>query len=51
MEKHADWNARPFRLDSGDSSDSHFNNDFFGGDLAGLIQQLDYIKSLGANTI
>ena len=51
VEKHADWNARPFRLDSGDSSDSHFNNDFFGGDLAGLIQQLDYIKSLGANTI
>ena len=27
------------------------NNDFFGGDLAGIIDKLDYIRDLGANTI
>jgi cyclomaltodextrinase len=28
-----------------------YNNDFFGGDLAGIIDKLDYIRDLGANTI
>ena len=28
-----------------------YNNDFFGGDLAGIIEKLDYIKRLGANAI
>jgi cyclomaltodextrinase / maltogenic alpha-amylase / neopullulanase len=51
VEKHADWNQSPYKPNSGDGSDAHFNNDFFGGDLAGLIQKLDYIKRLGANTI
>ncbi len=51
VERHANWNARPHRPNSGDGSDPHFNNDFFGGDLAGLIHKLDYIKQLGANTI
>ena len=36
---------------SGDGSDAVYNNDFFGGDLAGIIEKLDYIKSVGANTI
>jgi len=27
------------------------NNDFFGGDIQGIISKLDYIKSLGANVI
>jgi glycosidase len=36
---------------SGDGSDRHFNNDFFGGDLAGIVEKLDDIRDLGANTI
>ena len=55
VEKHADWNQRPYRPNSvngkTDGSDAHFNNDFFGGDLAGITHKLDYIKRLGANTI
>ena len=55
VEAHKNWNERPFRPSSvngeTDGSDAHFNNDFFGGDLEGLIQKLDYIKELGANTI
>ena len=55
VEKHADWNDRPFRPGSvngkTDGSDAHFNNDFFGGDLAGVTGKLDYIKQLGANTV
>lgn len=51
VELHKSWSERPFRPNSGDGSDAHFNNDFFGGDLEGLIQKLDYIKDLGANTI
>jgi glycosidase len=51
VEKHADWNSRPYRPGSGDGSDAHFNNDFFGGDLAGLIDKLDHIRDLGANAI
>ena len=51
VEWHTDWNQRPFKPGTGDGSDATFNNDFFGGDLAGLIQKLDYIQSLGANTI
>jgi cyclomaltodextrinase / maltogenic alpha-amylase / neopullulanase len=51
VEFHADWNSKPFRPNTGDGSDSLFNNDFFGGDLAGLIEKLDYIAELGANTI
>ena len=51
VEHHAKWNEKPFRPGSGDGSDAVYNNDFFGGDLAGLIDKLDYIKSLGANAI
>jgi glycosidase len=51
VEFHTDWNQRPYRPGSGDGSDAHYNNDFFGGDLAGLIDKLDDIKDLGANTI
>lgn len=49
VEKHARWIERPHR--PGDSGDAVFNNDFFGGDLAGIIEKLDDIKQLGANTI
>ena len=51
VEKHPKWIDRPYRPGSGDGSDAHFNNDFFGGDLAGIIQKLDHIQALGANTI
>ena len=51
VELHKDWNEAPWRAGSGDGSDAHYNNDFFGGDLEGIIQKLDYIRELGANTI
>jgi cyclomaltodextrinase / maltogenic alpha-amylase / neopullulanase len=51
VEFHRQWLDKPFKPGTGDGSDAVFNNDFFGGDLAGIIQKLDYIKSLGANTI
>jgi cyclomaltodextrinase / maltogenic alpha-amylase / neopullulanase len=51
VEAHKRWTERPYRPGSGDGSDAHYNNDFFGGDLEGLIQKLDYIQDLGANTI
>lgn len=31
--------------------DGRWGNDFYGGDLEGIIQKLDYLKSLGVNTI
>ncbi len=51
VELHKNWNEKPFKPKSGDGSDDVYNNDFFGGDLAGIIEKLDYIKGLGANTI
>jgi cyclomaltodextrinase / maltogenic alpha-amylase / neopullulanase len=51
VEFHKNWNDKPYRPGSGDGSDAVYNNDFFGGDLAGIIKKLDYIKALGANTI
>ncbi|MFN3861770.1 MAG: glycoside hydrolase family 13 protein [Roseateles sp.] len=51
VEHHARWNEKPFKPGTGDGSDALFNNDFFGGDLQGLIDKLDYIKSLGANAL
>jgi glycosidase len=51
VEKHPKWIGTPWVPKSGDGSDEHFNNDFFGGDLAGIIEKLDYIRDLGANTI
>lgn len=51
VELHERWTERPFKPGTGDGGDAHFNNDFFGGDLAGLIEKLDYIRDLGANTL
>ncbi len=51
VEKHANWLDKPYRPNSGDGSDAVYNNDFFGGDLAGIIDKLDDIRDLGANTI
>jgi cyclomaltodextrinase len=51
IEVHARWNERPFKPGTGDGSDPHYNNDFFGGDLEGIIAKLDDIRDLGANAI
>ena len=51
VEFHANWNDKPWRPHSGDGSDDEYSNDFFGGDIAGIIQKLDYIRSVGANTL
>ena len=51
VEFHKNWNDKPYRPNSGDGSDDQYSNDFFGGDIAGIIQKLDYIKSVGANTL
>lgn len=49
VELHPRWLDKPWK--PGDGSDDRYNNDFFGGDLAGVINKLDYIRELGANTI
>jgi cyclomaltodextrinase len=51
VEFHRNWLDRPYRPGSGDGSDASHNNDFFGGDLQGIIDKLDYIAGLGANTL
>ncbi len=51
VELHQNWNDKPWVPGTGDGSDAHYNNDFFGGDLEGIIQKLDYIQELGANTL
>lgn len=51
VERHTRWNEKPFKPGTGDGSDALHNNDFFGGDLAGIIEKLDYIQSLGANAL
>ena len=51
VEFHANWNDKPSRPGSGDGSDDQWSNDFFGGDIAGIVAKLDYIKSVGANTL
>ena len=47
VELHQNWLDKPWK--PGDGSDERYNNDFYGGDLAGVIDKLDYIKDLGAN--
>lgn len=51
VERHTRWNEKPYKPGTGDGSDALHNNDFFGGDLAGIIEKLDYIQSLGANAL
>ena len=51
VEHHTNWTDRPYRPGSGDGSDRRYSNDFFGGDLNGITEKLDYIAGLGANTI
>lgn len=51
IEIHKNWLDKPYKPGTGDGSDAHYNNDFYGGDLEGIIQKLDDIKDLGANAI
>lgn len=51
IEVHKRWLDKPYKPGTGDGSDAHYNNDFFGGDLEGIIQKLDDIQDLGANAI
>ncbi|OHD54051.1 MAG: hypothetical protein A2Y33_10055 [Spirochaetes bacterium GWF1_51_8] len=55
VEFHTNWNDplpwRPGTDDGYKLDDNEYCNDFYGGDLDGVIQKLDYIKSLGVNVI
>jgi glycosidase len=51
VEFHENWLDRPYKPGTGDGSDAVHNNDFFGGDITGIIEKLDYIAELGANTL
>jgi len=51
VEFHDNWLDKPYKPGTGDGSDPVYNNDFFGGDIAGIIEKLDYIAGLGANTL
>ncbi|TLS35605.1 amylopullulanase [Pseudalkalibacillus caeni] len=53
--EHRDWTQLPDnpRLvdKEGYNGDEIWSNDFFGGDVKGIQEKLDYIQSLGVNTI
>jgi glycosidase len=51
IEFHTNWcDPEPYVPRDG-KSDGEYCNDFYGGDLDGIIQKLDYIRDLGANVI
>lgn len=50
VEFHENWNEKPY-LPGDPGADDIYSNDFFGGDLEGVIQKLDYLRDLGINTI
>lgn len=51
VEVHHNWLDKPWKPHSGDGSDDIACNDFFGGDLKGITEKLDYIASVGANAL
>ena len=54
IEFHENWNdEKPWVPGKNDGipTDNEYCNDFYGGDLAGIIEKLDYLKELGINTI
>ncbi len=51
VEFHQNWLDKPYLPRSGDGSDDIYANDFFGGDIQGIIDKLDYIAQLGANAL
>lgn len=46
---HNDWNELPVYLPN--EQGKIINNDFFGGDIKGIIEKLDYLIDLGVNVI
>ena len=51
IEFHINWcDPEPYVPGDG-KSDSEYCNDFYGGDLDGIIQKLDYLRALGVNVI
>lgn len=50
---HETWNEPPIdgRRVQTASGAGYFNSDFFGGDLAGIIEKLDYLADLGVTAI
>lgn len=55
IEHPASWSSLPDNPnEQGTASykgDGEFSNDFFGGDIAGIKAKLDYLQSLGVNTL
>lgn len=55
VEYHDDWYVLPDNPRDKDkpgyTGDGIWNNDFFGGDLQGIIDKLDYLKELGISVI
>ncbi|MBS4177759.1 alpha-amylase family glycosyl hydrolase [Lederbergia citrea] len=53
--EHKEWNELPDNPREADAGgykgDGIWSNDFFGGDIAGIQKKLDYIQSLGVNTL
>lgn len=47
---HKNWLDKPWTPQD-KVSNWDFGNDFYGGDIAGMLQKLDYLKELGINTI
>lgn len=50
IEFHENWIEKPY-VPGSPGADDIYCNDFYGGDLAGVIQKLEYLKDLGINTI
>ncbi len=50
---HETWNEPPVdgRTTTAPDGSGYYNSDFYGGDLAGIIEKLDYLKSLGITAI
>jgi glycosidase len=51
VEVHKNWLDKLWLPRSADGSDDLYGNDFFGGDIAGITTQLDYIAALGTNAL
>lgn len=53
--EHRAWNQLPDNPNMKDSpgydGDGEWSNDFFGGDIQGITDQLDYLQSLGVNAL
>jgi glycosidase len=50
---HETWNEKmlDWRVDKLPNGDGYWNSDFYGGDLAGITEKLDYLQALGVTGI